>query len=89
MPPPQAPGAQGVEQGRLVHDAAACRIDQQGAGLHPCQDSGIDEVARGLGERAMLAQHVGLERREIDIVARQAVEIEKYGLGHGGSSVIG
>ncbi|MNT84740.1 hypothetical protein D3C72_2247980 [compost metagenome] len=52
--------AQGVGQGLFVDQAAACGIDQEGAGFHQAQLVFADQVVGGVIEWAMQAQGIDL-----------------------------
>ena len=50
---------QGIGQGVLVDDRAACRVDDDGGRLHEGQFGGADEMAGGLGQRHVESDDVG------------------------------
>ncbi len=64
--------AQQVDQRRLVDDARPCRVDDEDAGLGLLQLHAIEEAARGLVQREVQADDVGLRQQLVDRHGRHA-----------------
>ena len=65
--PAKVPGVQRRQQRRLVDQLAARAVHQEGARLHPRQPFGVHDAARGLGQRHVQRDVVGLlQQRRAD-----------------------
>src|SRR5262249_8971424 len=82
--PSQTARIQLLEQGELIDDRAACRVDQEGAGTHACQCAGIDEVVGRVVEVAVQADEVTLFEQVFESVATAVAEGLVDALGEGG-----